>query len=297
MNINNTTSTRAFGGLHQQFTHQSAVLNCEMRFAIYLPPQYISIMENSNKANSEQVKLPVLYWLSGLTCTDENFMQKAGAFKVAAELGIIIVAPDTSPRGEDVANDDSYDLGQGAGFYLNATQEPWKSHYQMYDYVVEELPALVADNFHVNDKKSISGHSMGGHGAITIALKNLKSYQSVSAFSPITNPINCPWGIKAFTAYLGAADIGNNQEVWKEYDSCELLKQLGKEQLAIPMLVSQGESDNFIVDQLTPEALISAAYQCNYPLQYLSHEGYDHSYYFISSFIEQHIRFHGKYLC
>ena len=280
MSLENTSSTKIFEGFHQQFTHKSTVLNCDMRFAVFLPPQY-----------SEQVKLPVLYWLSGLTCSDENFMQKAGALKVAAELGIIIVAPDTSPRGENVANDEGYDLGQGAGFYLNATQAPWKSHYQMYDYVVKELPELIAKHFSVNDKKSISGHSMGGHGALTIALKNLTSYQSVSAFSPITNPINCPWGIKAFTAYLG-----DDKNLWKSYDSCELIKQLQNKDHAIPMLVSQGESDNFLTEQLTPEALVSTANQCNYPLQYQSHQGYDHSYYFISSFIEQHLRFHAQHL-
>ncbi len=283
--LTNTSSTKAFGGEHKQFTHQSEVLACEMRFAIYLPPQYSAVKANHNE------KLPVLYWLSGLTCTDENFMQKAGALKVASELGLIIVAPDTSPRGDNVANDDGYDLGQGAGFYLNATQLPWKAHYQMYDYVVKELPKLIKDNFHVNDKKSISGHSMGGHGALTIALKNLTEYQSVSAFSPITNPVNCPWGIKAFTAYLG----GNKSE-WKTYDSCNLLAQLDVKQGVIPMLVSQGESDNFLSEQLTPQALISAADNVNYPLQYQSHEGYDHSYYFISSFIEQHLRFHSKHL-
>jgi S-formylglutathione hydrolase len=283
--LTNTSSTKAFGGEHKQFTHQSEVLACEMRFAIYLPPQYSAVKANYNE------KLPVLYWLSGLTCTDENFMQKAGALKVAAELGLIIVAPDTSPRGDNVANDDGYDLGQGAGFYLNATQLPWKTHYQMYDYVVKELPKLIKDNFQVNDKKSISGHSMGGHGALTIALKNLTEYQSVSAFSPITNPVNCPWGIKAFTAYLG-----DNKSEWKTYDSCNLLAQLDVKQGVIPMLVSQGESDNFLSEQLTPQALISAADNVNYPLQYQSHEGYDHSYYFISSFIEQHLRFHSKHL-
>jgi S-formylglutathione hydrolase len=285
MSLNNTSSTKAFGGLHQQFSHQSAVLDCEMRFAIFLPPQYVDL-NNSDK------KMPVLYWLSGLTCTDENFMQKAGALKAAAELGIIIVAPDTSPRGEQVANDDGYDLGQGAGFYLNATQAPWKAHYQMYDYIVNELPALIEANFVVSGKKSISGHSMGGHGALTIALKNRENYQSVSAFSPITNPINCPWGVKAFTAYLG-----NDKSLWQQYDSCELMKRLNTEKQSIPMLVSQGESDSFLVEQLKPEALVTAAKETNYPLQYQSHEGYDHSYYFIASFIEQHLRFHAKYLC
>ena len=184
------SSNQMFGGRNQQYSHYSETLTCNMRFAIFLPPQ----AEKSNK-------VPVLYWLSGLTCTDENFMHKAGAQRMAAKLGIAIVAPDTSPRGNSVPDDKAgaYDFGLGAGFYLNATQQPWKTHYQMYDYVVSELPALIEKNFPVSDKKAISGHSMGGHGALTIALKNTDKYTSVSAFSPIANPCNCPWGQKAFS--------------------------------------------------------------------------------------------------
>jgi S-formylglutathione hydrolase len=248
-----------------------------MRFALFLP-----IGATTTKP------VPVLYWLSGLTCTDENFMQKAGAFKMAAELGIAIVAPDTSPRGDEVADDDSYDLGQGAGFYLNATQEPWSKHYQMYDYITQELPQLIEEHFPVSSKKSISGHSMGGHGAITIGLKNPHRYRSISAFSPICNPMNVPWGKKAFSAYLG-----DNLELWREYDSCELLKRAKSE---LPILVDQGDADNFLAEQLSPEQLIRAANEWDSDVTVHMQHGYDHSYYFISSFIDQHLKFHAKYL-
>jgi len=232
------------------------------------------------------VGLPVLYWLSGLTCTDENFMQKAGAQRVAAELGLIIVAPDTSPRGENVPDDEqgAWDFGQGAGFYLNATQQPWAQHYRMYDYVVKELPALIEANFPVSHKRGISGHSMGGHGALICALKNPGRYQSVSAFSPISNPSNCPWGEKAFSRYLG-----ENQANWKDWDACELIKN-AKERL--PLLVDQGQNDDFI-HQLKPEALKAAAKAAGHPLMLRLQEGYDHSYYFVASFIEEHLRHHA----
>ncbi|MDA0130500.1 S-formylglutathione hydrolase [Vibrio sp. MarTm2] len=277
MTIENISQAKVFGCWHKQYTHTSIRLNCDMRFAIFLPP-------NASKAQP----VPVLYWLSGLTCTDENFMQKAGAFRKAAELGIAIVAPDTSPRGSDVADDDGYDLGQGAGFYLNATQEPWSRHYHMYDYVTEELPALIEANFPVSTVKSISGHSMGGHGALTIGLKNPKAYHSISAFSPISNPMQCPWGQKAFNAYLGS-----DFEAWKEYDASELLKQA---QARLPILVDQGEADGFLVEQLKPEALIAAAKAHDSDVQVRMQPGYDHSYYFISSFIDDHLEFHAAYL-
>ena len=273
----NISNAKSFGGWHKQYSHQSQVLNCTMQFAIYLPPQA-----------SDGTKVPVMYWLSGLTCTDENFMQKAGALRIAAELGIAIVAPDTSPRGDNVANDDGYDLGQGAGFYVNATQAPWNRHYHMYDYVVDELPALIEATFPVSDKRAISGHSMGGHGALTIGLKNPERYCSMSAFSPISNPINCPWGQKAFTAYLGA-----DKDNWRQYDASELMKQATK---LVPTKVDQGEADNFLQEQLKPETLESAAKVSGYPLTLHLHEGYDHSYYFIASFIEEHLRFHATYL-
>ncbi|MEC4725493.1 S-formylglutathione hydrolase [Shewanella sp. D64] len=277
MTIDNISVNKSFGGWHKQYSHHSNALNCEMRFAIYLPPQ----------ASSGE-KVPVLYWLSGLTCSDENFMQKAGALRMAAELGIAIVAPDTSPRGADVADDEGYDLGQGAGFYVNATQAPWNRHYHMYDYVVDELPKLIESMFPVSDKRSIAGHSMGGHGALVIALRNSDAYQSVSAFSPISNPINSPWGKKAFTAYLG-----RDMATWSEYDASVLMRQAKN---LVPALVDQGDGDNFLVEQLKPEMLEAAAGVSGYPLELNIREGYDHSYYFISSFIENHLRFHAKHL-
>ncbi len=275
--IENVSQAKVFGGWHKQYTHESSSLNCQMRFAIFLPP-------NATKSHP----VPILYWLSGLTCSDENFMQKAGAFRMAAELGIAIVAPDTSPRGEGVADDENYDLGQGAGFYLNATQAPWSQHYFMYDYITKELPAIIENNFPVSDVKSISGHSMGGHGALTIGIKNADQYRSISAFSPISNPVQCPWGQKAFTAYLGT-DIEN----WKQYDASELLKQ-GPSPLAI--LVDQGDADGFLSEQLKPEVLVAAANKHGSELTLRMQPGYDHSYYFISSFIDDHLNFHAKYL-
>ncbi len=277
MALENLSVNKTFGGWQKQYSHRSAVLNCNMRFAIYLPPQA-----------SNGKKVPVLYWLSGLTCTDENFMHKAGALRMAAELGIAIVAPDTSPRGEDVADDDGYDLGKGAGFYVNATQAPWNRHYQMYDYVVNELPHLIESTFPVSDKRSIAGHSMGGHGALTIAMKNPKRYSSVSAFSPISNPMDCPWGQKAFTAYLG-----KNKDDWRVYDASELMRKATQ---FVPAKVDQGESDDFLAEQLKPETLTAAAQVSGYPLELNLHQGYDHSYYFISSFIEEHLRFHHAHL-
>ena len=277
MTIENLSVNKCFGGWHKQYSHYAKTVNCDMRFAIYLPPQAIS-----------GKKVPVLYWLSGLTCTDENFMQKAGALRIAAELGIAIVAPDTSPRGSDVANDDGYDLGQGAGFYVNATEEPWNRHFQMYDYVVKELPELIEANFPVSDVRSISGHSMGGHGALTIAMLTPERYKSMSAFSPISNPVNCPWGQKAFTAYLG-----KDKDNWRKHDASELIKQATQ---FVPGKVDQGLADDFLIEQLKPEALTEAAKANNYPLELNLHEGYDHSYYFISSFIEEHLRFHANYL-
>ena len=277
MTIENLSRNKSFGGWHKQYSHHSTSLNCQMRFAIYLPPQTLT-----------GAKVPVLYWLSGLTCSEENFMQKAAAQRIAAELGIAIVAPDTSPRGDDVADEDSYDLGKGAGFYVNATQAPWKSHYHMYDYVVSELPDLIEKTFPVTQQRAIAGHSMGGHGALTIALRNPERYCSVSAFSPISNPMNCPWGEKAFSAYLG-----KDKEVWRQHDASELMRSATQH---VPALVDQGEADDFLATQLKPEALLAASKASNYPLQLRQHEGYDHSYYFIASFIEEHLRFHSKHL-
>ncbi|RRJ84101.1 S-formylglutathione hydrolase [Aestuariirhabdus litorea] len=275
------SSNCSFGGWHRQYGHHSSVLNCAMRFALYLPP-----------GASAEAPVPVLYWLSGLTCSDENFMQKAGAQRVAAELGIAIVAPDTSPRGEGVADDPegAYDLGLGAGFYINATEPPWSRHYRMYDYLLEELPALVEAEFPVTGQRAISGHSMGGHGALVIGLRNPERYRSISAFSPICNPVNCPWGRKAFSAYLG-----ENQQAWRAYDACELLAHFGHRPQP-PILVDQGDADSFLVEQLKPDALTEAAREGKYPIRMRMQPGYDHSYYFIASFIEEHLRFHHSYL-
>ncbi|MCB1689153.1 MAG: S-formylglutathione hydrolase [Halioglobus sp.] len=276
MEVENISSNKSFGGWNKQYSHFSDVLGCQMRFAIYLPPQA-----------EHGAKVPVLYWLSGLTCTDENFMHKAGAQRVAAELGIAIVAPDTSPRGEGVPDDPeaAYDFGLGAGFYVNATQAPWSKHYQMYDYVVKELPALIESEFAVSDQRAISGHSMGGHGALVVALRNAQRYSSVSAFSPISNPINCPWGQKALGNYLG-----DDHQSWAQYDASELMRASTSQ---MPALVDQGSADNFLVEQLQPEALQAASSQSGYPLELRMQEGYDHSYFFIASFIEDHLRFHA----
>lgn len=277
MNVENLSCNKSFDGWHKQYSHFSETLNCTMRFAIYLPPQ---------ASNGD--KVPALYWLSGLTCTDENFMQKAGAQRIAAELGMAIIAPDTSPRGDEVADDDSYGLGKGAGFYVNATQAPWSQHYHMYDYVLNELPALVESMFPVSQQRSIAGHSMGGHGALVLALRNPELYRSVSAFSPITNPVNCPWGKKAFGAYLG-----KDTASWADYDASMLMR---KASAFVPARVDQGEADNFLAEQLKPEILEAAAKHSGYPLELNRREGFDHSYYFIASFIEQHLRFHAEHL-
>ena len=271
------SETRSFDGCLQRWQHASSATQTPMILSIYLPPQ------------AERKPVPVLYWLSGLTCTDENFMQKAGAQRVASQLGLAIVCPDTSPRGTDFPGEhDSYDFGSGAGFYLNATQAPWDQHYRMYDYVTNELPTLIQQHFNVNDKCSISGHSMGGHGALTIALKNPGKYSSVSAFAPICNPIDSPWGEKVFSRYLG----GDKQQ-WEHYDATHLVATATHKS---PIFVDQGEADEFLTEQLKPQALQAACEKHNYPLTLRTHHGYDHSYYFIASFIEDHLRYHDKAL-
>ena len=278
---------KSFGGSQLRFRHSSATLSCEMTFSIYLPPQ----------ANSGSV--PVLYWLSGLTCTDENFVVKAGAQQYAAELGIAIVCPDTSPRGDAVPDDSegAYDFGLGAGFYVNATNEPWAQHYRMYDYVVDELPSLVSESFPVLDNRvSIAGHSMGGHGALTIALKHPDRFRSVSAFAPICSPINCPWGQKALAGYLGGSS-SESPELWSDYDAVSLIKRADEQvKHSLPMLVDQGSEDNFLQEQLNTPMLVEAARETGYPAQIRFQKGYDHSYFFIASFIGEHMQFHARHL-
>lgn len=279
MSVEKLSANQSFGGQQLRCKHQSDVLNCEMTFSIYLPPQ------------AEQGSVPVLYWLSGLTCTDENFVQKAGAQQYAAEHGVAIVCPDTSPRGDDVADDSegAYDMGLGAGFYVDATQQPWAQHYQMYSYVVDELPALIHAEFPIDkQRQAISGHSMGGHGALTIALRNSERFRSVSAFAPICSPLNCPWGEKALGHYLG-----DDRQHWAQYDAVELVKQC---QTHLPVLVDQGQADNFLAEQLKTELLIDAAKKADWAMQIRMQPAYDHSYFFIATFIGEHIAFHARAL-
>ncbi|MCD9029138.1 S-formylglutathione hydrolase [Luteimonas sp. BDR2-5] len=265
-----------FGGWQDVYEHGSNTLGCDMRFAVYLPPQ------------AEDRRLPVLYWLSGLTCNEQNFITKAGAQRYAAEHGVILVAPDTSPRGDDVPDADGYDLGKDAGFYVNATTLPWARHYRMYDYVVDELPALVEAGFPVTDARAISGHSMGGHGALVIALRNPGRYRSVSAFAPIVAPTQVPWGEKAFATYLGP-----DRDAWKAYDATALVASA---QEKLPLLIDQGDADEFLDGQLRPWLLQEAAERAGHPVYLRMQPGYDHSYYFIASFIGEHVAHHARAL-
>ena len=270
---------KCFGGQQQRFRHHSRVLGCDMTFSVYLPPQ------------ADKAPVPVIWWLSGLTCTDENFVTKAGAQRYAAELGLALVAPDTSPRGEGVPDDPegAWDFGLGAGFYVNATEEPWRSHYRMYDYVVRELPDLVGDGFPVDlTRAGISGHSMGGHGALTIALRNPGRFRSVTAFSPICSPTRCPWGEKALGNYLG-----RDRGAWREYDASLLL---AASQERLPVLVDQGDADGFLAEQLRTELLDEACAKAGYPMTIRMQPGYDHSYFCIASFIGEHLDFHASHL-
>ncbi len=270
---------RCFEGEQLRLLHHSPTLDCDMHCSLYLPP-----------AAAER-KVPVLYWLSGLTCTDENFVHKAGAQRYAAEHGVALVAPDTSPRGESVPDDPdgTWDFGLGASFYVNATESPWDQHYRMYDYLTEELPELLAESQPVDTRNaSIFGHSMGGHGALVIALRNPARYQSVSAFAPIVAPSRCPWGEKAFGHYLGP-----DRETWKNYDTCELIRAGA---LQLPMLVDQGDADQFLEEQLRTEALRAACEETGYESTIRMQRGYDHSYFFIASFVGSHIAFHARAL-
>ncbi len=266
-----------FGGTVGFYRHTSAVNNCDMQFSVYQPPQ------------AADRRVPVVTFLSGLTCTEETFMIKSGAERIAAELGLMLVNPDTSPRGAGVPDDPdgAYDFGLGAGFYLNATEAPWNQHFHMYDYVTGELPEILLANFPGDrDRQGITGHSMGGHGALTVGLKNPHIYKSISAFAPICSPINCPWGQKALGNYLGA-----DQSTWIEYDATELVKKLD----AIPehkILIDQGMADQFLEQELHPHLFEAACEEKGVALKLRRHDGYDHGYYFISSFMEDHLRFH-----
>jgi len=276
---NAVSRNRCFGGMQGVYTHAAETTHCSMRFGVFMPPQ------------AQSARVPVLYWLSGLTCTEDNFIVKAGAQRVAAELGVAIVVPDTSPRGLGYPGEaDAYDFGLGAGFYVDATEAPWSEGYRMYSYVTNELPAYVERHFAViAGRAGIFGHSMGGHGALTIALKNPGRYRSVSAFAPIASPMRCPWGEKALTGYLGS-DRGR----WREYDATALIADRGWRGPAL--LIDQGTSDPFIESQLKPELLRQACEQASVALDLRLRDGYDHSYFFIATFIEEHLRFHARHL-
>jgi S-formylglutathione hydrolase len=274
--LTSTARSSCFGGTVEFFQYSSQVCNGPMSFGIYLPPQ------------AQLRSVPVLYFLSGLTCTPENFLTKAGAQQFAARQGVALVVPDTSPRQRGIAGeDDSYDLGSGAGFYVNATEEPWHPYYQMYDYVTRELPELVANNFPIDDRRrGICGHSMGGHGALVCGLRNPELYRSISAFAPIVNPSACPWGQKALGNYLG--DRG-----WADYDATTLVAE---RQVNFPILIDQGSADQFLADQLLPEKFVAACEKSGQKLNFRMQEGYDHSYYFISTFFADHLLYHAELL-
>jgi S-formylglutathione hydrolase len=269
-----------FGGLQRFYQHQSTATGLPMRFSIYLPP------------GAQGQQLPVLFYLAGLTCTEETFMTKAGAQRVAAREGLVLVAPDTSPRGAQLPGEaDSWDFGLGAGFYLDATEQPWARHYRMYSYILE-LRELVLAHFPVDPQRTgIFGHSMGGHGALVLALRNPTLFKSVSAFAPIAAPIRSPWGKKAFSGYLGA-----DQSAWRAWDATELMAGTSQPPFPNGILVDQGLSDKFLAEQLHPDAFEQACRACQQPLELRRHPGYDHGYYFISSFIEDHLRFHRQRL-
>lgn len=273
-----TTKTHAVhGGTLRYLKHDSAVTGTPMTLSVFVPPG--------------EGPFPVVIWLSGLTCTEDNFTTKAGAYGKAAELGLIVVAPDTSPRGEGVADDEAYDLGQGAGFYLDATQEPWAAHYRMETYVTRELIDLIDAGFPTTKVRSVMGHSMGGHGALTLALRHPELFQSVSAFAPIASPTRCPWGEKAFAAYLG-----EDRAAWAEHDAALLLEGGAASGVYDDILVDQGDADPFLTDQLKPELLEAAARAAGQKLTLRRQPGYDHSYFFMASFIDDHLAFHAARL-
>lgn len=279
MSLETISEQRCFDGVQGVYRHQSAACNGPMRFAVYRPDREIA-----------GTKVPVVTFLSGLTCTEENFTVKAGAQRIASELGLLVVAPDTSPRGQDIpGEDDSYDFGSGAGFYLDATREPWSRAYRMYSYITRELPEVIAAHFHADmDRQGIMGHSMGGHGALTLHLKHPEVYKSVSAFAPIVAPTQVPWGEKAFTGYLG-----EDREAWKAYDACELVRQRPS---TAHILIDQGGDDPFLKEQLRPDLFAEACKSAGQACEVRMQAGYDHSYFFIATFIEDHLRHHAAAL-
>jgi S-formylglutathione hydrolase len=282
MKLETLSETGCFGGRMGFYRHASEINNCDMQFAVFLPPQ------------ASEGPVPVLTFLSGLTCTEENFMVKSGAQRVAADLGLMLVSPDTSPRGDDVPDDPDgeYDFGLGAGFYCNATQEPWSRHYQMYDYVTQELQRAVFDNFPGDpERHGLTGHSMGGHGALTIGLRNPDMFTSLSAFAPISTTLNSPWGRKALAYYLGS-DTAD----WQDYDASEVARRVADTSHWDRILVDQGRDDPWLAEQLQTERLEAACDESGLPLDMRYHDGYDHGYYFISTFIEDHLRFHHERL-
>lgn len=281
-NLKPLSEHACFGGVQRFYEHASKETGTSMRFSVFLPPKAL-----------RGESCAALFYLAGLTCTEETFATKAGAQRVAAELGLVLIGPDTSPRGIEIPGDrDSWDFGVAAGFYVDATDEPWAANYRMYSYIVRELFTEVMENFPVDRQRvGILGHSMGGHGALVIALRNPHQFQSVSAFAPIANPVNCPWGIRAFTRYLGT-----NQDSWRDYDAAELIKGKGYAVFPRGILIDQGLDDKFLEEQLSPEALRAACDAAGQPLTLRRHPGYDHGYYFISSYIEDHLRLHASVL-
>lgn len=270
------SENKCFGGIQGVYSHASDACGCDMAFGLFLPEE------------AQDGPVPVLWYLSGLTCTHENAMVKAGAQAWAADHGVALVFPDTSPRGERVANDEAYDLGQGAGFYVNATEKPWAPHFRMWDYVAEELPRIVTANFAVDEgRQAITGHSMGGHGALTMAMRLPGRFRSVSAFAPIAHPTQSDWGRKQLSAYLGA-----DEGAWAQHDATLLMRRLGFDG---PVLIDQGSKDQFL-DLLKPEALAQAMAERRQNATFRMQPGYDHSYFFVSSFIRDHLAFHAEAL-